>query len=34
MSGTEDQNKIPVIGDAAPAFVAETTQGQIKFPDE
>jgi peroxiredoxin 2/4 len=27
-------DRIPLIGEAAPAFVAETTQGTIKFPDD
>ena len=26
--------QIPLIGDTAPSFVAETTQGQIKFPED
>ena len=34
MSNFDSINKIPVIGDLAPAFAAETTQGQIKFPDD
>ena len=27
-------NRIPLIGEKAPAFVAKTTQGEIKFPEE
>jgi peroxiredoxin (alkyl hydroperoxide reductase subunit C) len=29
----EQGNRLPLIGEKAPSFVAETTQGQIKFPD-
>jgi peroxiredoxin (alkyl hydroperoxide reductase subunit C) len=27
-------NRIPMIGETAPSFVAETTQGKINFPDD
>jgi len=30
---TESTNRIPLIGEPAPAFEAETTQGHLKFPD-
>ena len=30
----EQTNKLPLIGEKAPSFTAETTQGQIKFPDD
>jgi peroxiredoxin 2/4 len=30
----EQRNSMPLIGDKAPAFEAETTQGHIKFPDD
>ncbi len=30
----ETQNYLPLIGDKAPAFEAETTQGHISFPDD
>lgn len=29
-----DDNKMPLIGEKAPAFEAETTQGHIKFPND
>lgn len=31
---TETTNRLPLIGDAAPSFTAETTQGQINFPGD
>ncbi len=31
---TESGNHLPLIGEAAPHFEAETTQGRIKFPDD
>jgi len=31
---TEVANRIPLIGEPAPAFEAETTQGHLKFPDD
>ncbi len=30
----EEQGKFPLIGEKAPAFVAETTQGTIRFPGD
>ena len=27
-------SSVPLIGEAAPSFVAETTQGEIKFPED
>ena len=30
----EQVNRLPLIGEKAPSFVAETTQGQITFPDD
>ena len=30
----ENLNKMPLIGEAAPAFEAVTTQGNIKFPED
>lgn len=30
----EQQPRIPLIGEKAPSFVAETTQGEIRFPDD
>jgi peroxiredoxin (alkyl hydroperoxide reductase subunit C) len=30
----EEQARIPLIGEKAPNFVAETTQGQIRFPED
>jgi peroxiredoxin (alkyl hydroperoxide reductase subunit C) len=30
----EQTNRLPLIGEKAPSFTAETTQGQIKFPDD
>lgn len=30
----EDKNTIPMIGESAPSFHAETTQGTIQFPDD
>lgn len=30
----EQENKLPLIGDKAPSFKAETTQGEIKFPED
>lgn len=30
----ETANRIPLIGEDAPAFEAETTQGHLKFPDD
>ncbi len=31
---TGNSNRIPLIGEQAPAFEADTTQGRIKFPDD
>jgi peroxiredoxin (alkyl hydroperoxide reductase subunit C) len=31
---TEVTNRIPLIGEPAPAFEAETTQGHLNFPDD
>jgi peroxiredoxin (alkyl hydroperoxide reductase subunit C) len=33
-AGRPDQTRIPLIGEDAPAFSADTTQGPIKFPDD
>jgi peroxiredoxin (alkyl hydroperoxide reductase subunit C) len=34
-AGCDDKaQSIPIIGQEAPAFVAETTQGEIKFPED
>lgn len=30
----EEMYKMPLLGEAAPSFVATTTQGQIKFPED
>lgn len=30
----ETMHRLPLIGEKAPSFTAETTQGQIKFPDD
>jgi len=30
----EQANRMPLIGEKAPSFVAETTQGAIRFPDD
>lgn len=30
----EEMNRMPLIGDKAPAFVAKTTQGEINFPTD
>ncbi|HOH29971.1 MAG TPA: peroxiredoxin [Candidatus Hydrogenedentes bacterium] len=30
----EEQARIPLIGEKAPCFVAETTQGKIRFPED
>lgn len=30
---TDEANRIPLIGEHAPAFEAETTQGHLKFPE-
>ncbi|OHB63572.1 MAG: peroxiredoxin [Planctomycetes bacterium RBG_13_62_9] len=30
----EQATRLPLIGDKAPSFVAETTQGKIRFPDD
>ncbi|MFA7692828.1 MAG: peroxiredoxin [Candidatus Hydrogenedentes bacterium] len=30
----EEQIRLPLIGEKAPAFVAETTQGEIRFPED
>jgi peroxiredoxin (alkyl hydroperoxide reductase subunit C) len=30
----EQVNRLPLIGDKAPSFVAETTQGKVTFPDD
>jgi peroxiredoxin (alkyl hydroperoxide reductase subunit C) len=30
----EQANRMPLIGEKAPSFVAETTQGTIRFPDD
>lgn len=34
MENTESVVRIPLIGEKAPAFEADTTQGKIKFPDD
>jgi peroxiredoxin (alkyl hydroperoxide reductase subunit C) len=34
MAETDSAPRIPLIGDPAPAFKAQTTQGPISFPDE
>ncbi len=31
---SETANRLPLIGEDAPAFEAETTQGHIRFPDD
>ena len=28
------ENRMPLIGEKAPSFEAETTQGHVKFPDD
>ena len=30
----EQVNRLPLIGDKAPSFIAETTQGKITFPED
>ena len=30
----QEQNRMPLIGDPAPAFTAVTTQGEINFPKD
>ncbi|HQN02158.1 MAG TPA: redoxin domain-containing protein, partial [Candidatus Hydrogenedentes bacterium] len=30
----EEQARIPLIGEKAPCFIAETTQGPIRFPED
>ena len=30
----EEQARIPLIGEKAPCFIAETTQGEIRFPED
>jgi peroxiredoxin 2/4 len=32
--GSQDAYRLPLIGEVAPSFQAETTQGQIRFPDD
>lgn len=34
MEGNADVSRIPLIGEKAPAFEADTTQGKIKFPED
>jgi len=34
MCMSEQQARLPLIGEKAPSFEAETTQGRIKFPDD
>ena len=34
MENNEIINRMPLIGDKAPSFVAKTTQGDIKFPED
>ena len=34
MSDTNTYNNLPLIGDKAPSFTAETTQGTINFPED
>jgi peroxiredoxin (alkyl hydroperoxide reductase subunit C) len=31
---SEQEGRLPLIGEKAPSFTAETTQGRIKFPDD
>jgi peroxiredoxin (alkyl hydroperoxide reductase subunit C) len=30
----QDRNPVPMIGDVAPAFTAQSTKGVIQFPDD
>jgi len=34
IAGFSQANQMPLIGDEAPAFTAESTQGEINFPDD
>ncbi len=34
MENTAAVNRVPLIGDKAPSFVADTTQGTIRFPED
>ncbi len=34
MSTSEQTTRLPLIGEKAPSFVAETTQGTVRFPDD
>ena len=34
MESEENVNRMPLIGDKAPSFKAETTQGELNFPDD
>lgn len=34
MELTQEFNKMPLIGDVAPSFIATTTQGEINFPED
>ncbi len=34
MCGTQEATHLPLIGEKAPSFVAETTQGRVNFPED